>query len=134
MSCLTGLTVDYLRQRKQFGRAIGTFQALRHRVVDMIVELEQSRSITISAVAAYGTPDQARRASMAKNLVGRVVRMIAEEAIQMHGGIGMTWEYAASHYAKRLVMIDHQLGDCGDHALRMIRLDQASGLRTGTAQ
>ena len=114
MSCLTGLTVDYLRQRKQFGRAIGTFQALRHRVVDMIVELEQSRSITISAVAAYGTPDQARRASMAKNLVGRAGRMIAEEAIQMHGGIGMTWEYAASHYAKRL--------------------DQASGLRAGTAQ
>ncbi len=134
MSHLIDLTVDYLKQRKQFGRAIGTFQALQHRVVDMIVELEQCRSITIAAVAAYGTPDQPRRVSMAKNLVGRVGQLIAEEAIQLHGGIGMTWEYAGAHYAKRLVMIDHQLGDRGDHALRMIRLDRGPGSRAGAAQ
>lgn len=134
MAHLIDLTVDYLKQRKQFGRAIGTFQALQHRVVDMIVELEQCRSITIAAVAAYGTPDQARRVSMAKNLVGRMGRLISEEAIQMHGGIGMTWEYAGSHYAKRLVMIDHQLGDSGDHALRMIRLGKAAEAPAMAAQ
>ncbi|MFT3690318.1 acyl-CoA dehydrogenase family protein [Paenirhodobacter sp.] len=122
MAVLIDMTVDYLKQRKQFGRAIATFQALQHRVVDMVVELEQCRSITIAAAAGYGTPDQARLVSMAKNLIGRMGTKIAEEAIQMHGGIGMTWEYPGSHYAKRLVMIDHQLGDRADHALRMVRL------------
>lgn len=124
MSHLIDLTVDYMKQRQQFGRAISSFQALQHRVVDMVVDVEQARSITIAAVAAYGTPDQSRLASMAKNLIGRVGRHIAEEAIQLHGGIGMTWEYPGSHYAKRLVMIDHQLGDHNDHVLRMLRLKQ----------
>lgn len=126
MEVLIGMTVDYLKQRKQFGRPIGTFQALQHRVVDMIAELEQCRSITISAVAGFGTPEQARKVSMAKNLIGRMGVKIAEEAIQMHGGIGMTWEYPGSHYAKRLVMADHQLGDAQDHALRMVRLRAAT--------
>lgn len=118
---LINLTVEYLKQRNQFGRPIATFQALQHRVVDMIVELEQCRSITISAVAAFGTPEQARHVSMAKTLIGRMGQKIAEEAIQMHGGIGMTWEYPGSHYAKRLVMIDHQLGSANDHVMRLIR-------------
>ncbi|WP_288950629.1 acyl-CoA dehydrogenase [uncultured Paracoccus sp.] len=122
MSHLIEITIDYLRQRKQFGRSLASFQALQHRIVDMVVEREQCRSITIAAVAAYGTPAQARTVSMAKNLIGRMGSKIAEEAIQLHGGIGMTWEYPGSHYAKRLVMIDHQLGDRNDHALRMIRL------------
>ncbi|KRW97548.1 acyl-CoA dehydrogenase family protein [Paracoccus sp. MKU1] len=122
MSHLIEITIDYLRQRKQFGRTLASFQALQHRVVDMVVEREQCRSITIAAVAAYGTPAQARTVSMAKNLIGRMGSWIAEEAIQLHGGIGMTWEYPGSHYAKRLVMIDHQLGDRNDHVLRMIRL------------
>ena len=120
MSHLIDLTVDYMKQRQQFGRSIASFQALQHRVVDMVVELEQARSITIAAVAAFGTPDQRRKVSMAKNLIGRAGRHISEEAIQLHGGIGMTWEYPGAHYAKRLVMIDHQLGDQYDHALRMI--------------
>ncbi|MFD1796760.1 acyl-CoA dehydrogenase [Paracoccus aurantiacus] len=119
MTHLIELTVDYMKQRKQFGREIASFQALQHRVVDMLVELEQARSITIAAVAAYGSPDQSRVVSMAKNLIGRAGRHIAEEAIQLHGGIGMTWEYPGAHYAKRLVMIDHQLGDRTDHALRI---------------
>ncbi|UCI31883.1 acyl-CoA dehydrogenase family protein [Mesorhizobium sp. B4-1-4] len=123
---LIDLTIDYLKQRKQFGRVLSSFQALQHRVVDMTVELEQCRSITIAAVASYGAPDQARLASMAKNLIGRMGTKIAEEAIQLHGGIGMTWEYPGSHYAKRLVMIDHQLGDRNDHLLRLMGLNSAT--------
>lgn len=119
MAHLIDVTVDYMKQRKQFGREIASFQALQHRVVDMVVELEQSRSITIAAVAGFGSADQARLVSMAKNLIGRAGRHISEEAIQLHGGIGMTWEYPGAHYAKRLVMIDHQLGDSVDHVARI---------------
>lgn len=122
MAHLIDLTVDYLKERKQFGRPLASFQALQHRVVDMIVELEQSRSITISAAGHFGTDKQARHVSMAKNLIGRAGTKVAEEAIQLHGGIGMTWEYPGSHYAKRLVMIDHQLGDRQDHAMRLVRM------------
>lgn len=86
----------------------------------MVVDLEQCRSITISAIAAYGTSDQIRKISMAKNLIGRLGGRIAEEAIQLHGGIGMTWEYSGSHYAKRLVMNDHQLDDRNDHIMRLL--------------
>lgn len=125
MSRLIDLTVDYLKQRKQFGRAIASFQALQHRVVDMVVDREQCRSITLAAVAGFETADRARQVSMAKNLIGRAAARIAEEAIQMHGGIGMTWEYAGAHYAKRLVMIDHQLGDRHDHLLRLVASKQS---------
>jgi alkylation response protein AidB-like acyl-CoA dehydrogenase len=120
MSSLVDMTVDYLNQRKQFGKALSSFQALQHRVVDMQMELEQCRSILISAVAHYGTPEAPRHVSMAKNLVGRAGRKIAEDSIQLHGGIGMTWEYPGTHFAKRLVMIDHQLGDQSDHLMRIM--------------
>ena len=109
------MTIDYLRQRKQFGRPIGSFQALQHRAVDMLTEIEQARSITIKAAAELGGQEASRYASMAKNLIGRASRLVAEEAIQLHGGIAMTWEYPVSHYAKRLVMLDHQLGDTDYH-------------------
>ncbi|UCI31804.1 acyl-CoA dehydrogenase family protein [Mesorhizobium sp. B4-1-4] len=130
MTRLIDLTVDYLKQREQFGRALASFQALQHRVVDMMVELEQCRSITIAAVASYGTSEQSRLVAMAKNLVGRMATKIAEESIQLHGGIGMTWEYPGSHYAKRLVMIDHQLGDQNDHLLRLIKLNKGGAQAT----
>ena len=122
MSHLIDLTIDYMKQRQQFGKSLAAFQALQHRAVDMLVELEQCRSITVSAVTGYGKTDQARRVSQAKNLIGRMGRKIAEEAIQLHGGIGVTWEYPGTHYAKRLVMIDHQLGDHIDHVRRIISL------------
>lgn len=111
--------LDYLRTRRQFGTAIGGFQAIQHRAVDLLTEIEQARSITIAAAAALGTAEGALKAAMAKNLVGRTARLVAEETIQMQGGIGMTWEYAASHYAKRLAMLDHQLGDT-DHCLGVV--------------
>lgn len=111
MEVLVDMTVEYLKQRTQFGRPIASFQALQHRAVDMAIELEQCRSITILAASKLGTDEAGTYIAMAKNLIGRAGTLIAEESIQLHGGIGMTWEYPASHYAKRLVMIDHQLGD-----------------------
>lgn len=119
MDVLHKMTVEYLGQRKQFGRPIGTFQVLQHRAVDMLTEIEQSRSIVIKAAAELGGPDATRYASMAKNLIGRAGRLVAEEAIQMHGGIAMTWEYPGSHYAKRIIMIDAQLGDTDYHLSRV---------------
>ncbi|MFD1195833.1 acyl-CoA dehydrogenase family protein [Seohaeicola saemankumensis] len=113
-------TLDYLRTRKQFGVPIGKFQVLQHRAVDMLTEIEQSRSITIKAAAELDGPDAARFVSMAKNLIGRAARLVAEESIQMHGGIAMTWEYPISHYAKRLVMLDAQLGDTDYHLSRVM--------------
>lgn len=111
MDHLVGLTSGYLSERRQFGRPLASFQALQHRVVDLAIELEQARSITILAASSLDTPDRRRHVAMAKHKVGRVARLVAEEAIQLHGGIGMTWEYQGSHYAKRLVMLDAQLGD-----------------------
>lgn len=119
MSAAHELVLDYLKTRMQFGATIGAFQALQHRAVDLLTEIEQARSITIAAAAALDTAEGALKAAMAKNLIGRAARLVAEETVQMHGGIGMTWEYAASHYAKRLVMLDHQLGDT-DHCLEAV--------------
>ncbi|SMP19973.1 acyl-CoA dehydrogenase family protein [Shimia sagamensis] len=114
-------TVDYLKQRKQFGIPIGKFQVLQHRAVDMLTEIEQARSITIKAAAELGGVDASRYASMAKNMIGRAARLVAEESIQMHGGIAMTWEYAVSHYAKRLIMLDAQLGDTDYHLSQVMK-------------
>ncbi len=115
------ITLDYLRQRKQFGTPIGKFQVLQHRAVDLLTEIEQARSITIKAAAELGGAEASRYASMAKNLIGRTARLVAEESIQMHGGIAMTWEYAVSHYAKRLVMLDAQLGDTDYHLSQVMK-------------
>ncbi|MGI9523803.1 MAG: acyl-CoA dehydrogenase family protein [Hyphomicrobiaceae bacterium] len=114
------ITLDYLRARKQFGRPIGAFQALQHRMVDLLIEIEQARSAVILAAGSLEAdrPVRERNVSAAKNLVGRVGRLVAEETIQLHGGIAMTWEYSLPHYAKRLTMIDHQLGDTDFHLER----------------
>lgn len=120
MDVTNDLLLDYLRTRKQFGRAIGDFQALQHRAVDIVTEIEQARSITIFAASRMGKPDQSRAVSMAKTLVGKAAKLTSEEAIQMHGGIAMTWEAAVSHYAKRLVLLDAQLGDTDYHLERVM--------------
>ncbi|MCG6903925.1 MAG: acyl-CoA/acyl-ACP dehydrogenase [Rhodobacter sp.] len=119
MDASAELLLDYLKTRKQFGRAIGEFQVLQHRMVDLMTEIEQARSITVLAASRMGSDGQSRTVSMAKSLIGRVAQQVAEELIQMHGGIAMTWEYPASHYAKRLVMIDHQLGDTDHHLTKV---------------
>lgn len=124
MDTAKDLTLDYLKTRTQFGRPIGSFQVLQHRMVDVALEIEQARSLVMLA-ASQLTADRAAReraVSAAKNLVGRVGRLVSEETIQMHGGIAMTWEYALGHYAKRLTMIDHQLGDTDFHLARFIAL------------
>ncbi len=117
-------TLEYLRTRKQFGVLIGSFQALQHRMADMLLEIEQARSAVINAAGALEADrvTRERALSAAKVTIGRVGSLVAEESIQMHGGIGMTWELPLAHYAKRLVMIDHQLGDEDHHLERYIAL------------
>lgn len=115
-------TLDYLRTRKQFGVPIGKFQAVQHRMVDVCLEIEQARSAAMLAAGKLAAPraERERALSAAKNLIGRIGRLVAEESIQLHGGIAMTWEYALPHYAKRLTMIDHLLGDTDHHLERFI--------------
>ena len=117
-------TIEYLQTRKQFGKAIGSFQALQHRMADVLLEIEQARSAVINAAAALDAErvTRERALSAAKYTIGRVGTLVAEECIQLHGGIGMTWELPVPHYAKRLVMIDHQLGDEDHHLARFIAL------------
>jgi alkylation response protein AidB-like acyl-CoA dehydrogenase len=120
-------TLEYLRTRKQFGVAIGSFQALQHRMADLLLEVEQARSAVINAAAAIDEDDVLARdkaLAAAKYSIGRIGTLVAEESIQMHGGIGMTWELPLAHYAKRLVMIDHQFGDEDHHLARYIALNQ----------
>lgn len=117
-------TLEYLQTRKQFGVPIGSFQALQHRMAGLLLEVEQSRSAVINAAAAMdaGRVERERALSAAKFTIGRIGALVSEESIQMHGGIGMTWELPLSHYAKRLVMVDHELGDEDHHLGRYIAL------------
>ncbi|HWF29747.1 MAG TPA: acyl-CoA dehydrogenase family protein [Mycobacterium sp.] len=110
------LTTDYLKSRKQFGVTLNKFQALTQRAADMYVSLELARSMSFYAAMsiADGNLDPVI-ASRAKLQVGRSGRHIAQESIQMHGGIGMTAEYPVGHYAARLTAIEHTLGSTHDH-------------------
>jgi alkylation response protein AidB-like acyl-CoA dehydrogenase len=127
MEAAKAATLDYLRTRKQFGVPIGSFQALQHRMADLLLEIEQARSAVINAAAALDSERivRERALSAAKASIGRIGTLVAEECIQLHGGIGMTWELPLAHYAKRLVMIDHQLGDEDHHLARYIALGRA---------
>jgi alkylation response protein AidB-like acyl-CoA dehydrogenase len=121
-------TIEYLQTRKQFGKAIGSFQALQHRMATVLLEIEQARSAVINAASALDGDDRIAREralSAAKYSVGKIGTLVAEESIQLHGGIGVTWELPMPHYAKRLVMIDHVLGDEDHHLQRFIALGQA---------
>lgn len=127
METATALTNTYLGTRQQFGRPIGTFQALAHRMSDLLIELEQARSAVINAAGHMDADARtcALNISAAKNLLGRAGRLVAEEAIQMHGGIAMTQEYELAHIAKRIVMADHRFGDTDHHLERFIALSAA---------
>ncbi|QFT45546.1 Glutaryl-CoA dehydrogenase [Roseivivax sp. THAF40] len=127
METIRELTVGYLQQRKQFGKPIGKFQALQHRMADVLIEIEQARSAVINLAGHLDSPraERERHVSATKNLIGRAGRLVAEESIQMHGGIGMTQEYALGHLAKRLTMVDHRFGDTDFHLERFIRLSAA---------
>ena len=128
MEVVRDATLDYLRTRVQFGEPIGRNQALQHRMASVLIEIEQARSAVINAAAALDGPpaDRDRALSAAKYTIGKTGMFVAEEAIQLHGGIGMTWELAMTHFAKRLMMIDHQLGDEDHHLARYIALGRAA--------
>jgi hypothetical protein len=112
------LTADYLRTRHQFGVAIGSFQALQHRMADMAAELELARSMLYALLASLmngGAAASRRTVSQAKSLIGRAARLVCGQAIQLHGGIGITEEYTVGHYYKRAVVADLLLGSSDAH-------------------
>jgi alkylation response protein AidB-like acyl-CoA dehydrogenase len=117
MDALVRLTVEYMNTRKQFGVPIATFQALRHRIADVKMQLELARSMSYFATLKLGEASAARRRalSQAKVQMGRSMRFVGQECIQLHGGIGVTEEYAASHYFKRLTVIELSFGDTLHH-------------------
>jgi alkylation response protein AidB-like acyl-CoA dehydrogenase len=127
MELLKTQTVEYLGTRVQFGRPIGANQALQHRMVDLLVDIEQARSAVINAAAALAQARAPREQALsaAKYTIGNSGIRVAEEAIQMHGGMGMTQELLAAQAAKRLIMIDHQLGDADHHLERYVAMGQA---------
>ena len=127
MDTCKAMTIEYLQTRRQFGKPIGSFQALQHRMATVLLEIEQARSAVINAAAALDADrlTRERALSAAKYSIGRIGTLVAEESIQLHGGIGMTWELPLPHFAKRLVMIDHQLGDEDHHLARFIALGAA---------
>lgn len=116
------VTVDYLKTRQQFGVAIGSFQALQHRTVEMLMQLELSRSMAIlAALSLEGEADQrARNISAAKAQIGKSGRIVGQEAVQMHGAIGITAEYKVGHAFKRLTAIDALLGDRDHHLAKLV--------------
>lgn len=117
MDRLTAITVDYLNTRKQFGSALASFQALRHRVADVKMQLELGRSMSYFASLRLGEPPAQRRraVSQARVQMGQSMRHVGQQCIQLHGGIGCTDEYLASHYFKRLTMLELSLGDTLHH-------------------
>jgi len=131
MDALFAATLDYLKTRQQFGVPIGKFQALQHRMADMYVHLEQARSMALLAAvrlagaardpADGGAAAERRRAvAAAKYRVGQAARFVGQQAIQLHGGMGVTDELPASHYFRRLSTIELTLGDADHHLARFI--------------
>jgi pimeloyl-CoA dehydrogenase small subunit len=122
MAEMHSLTVEYLKTRKQFGVAIGAFQALQHRAVDMFVALEQARSMAMFATMMSAEDDaevRGRAVSGAKVQIGRSAKIVGQGAIQLHGGVGMTMELKVGHYFKRATMIDVLFGDADHHLAKL---------------
>ena len=117
-------TVDYSKQRQQFGQPIAGFQVLQHRMVDMYMELEQAASAVYLAVLNLGAEphERARAVSAAKATVGRAARFIGQNAVQLHGGMGMTEELAIGHYFKRLTAVQFEFGSTDYHRARYAKL------------
>ena len=125
LDALNHATVDYTKTRQQFGTPIARFQALQHRMVEMLIHAEQARSITYLAAVRYASQnaDERRRAvSAAKVRVGQAARFVGQQAVQLHGGMGVTNEVAAAHLFKRLAIIETTLGDVDHHLARFAAL------------
>jgi alkylation response protein AidB-like acyl-CoA dehydrogenase len=120
MSVLNSATLEYSKARKQFGVALGTFQVLQHRMVDMFIALEESISLTqhLNLSLAAREPNGSKLASGAKSKVGNAARFVAEQAVQLHGGMGMSDELNVGHYFKRINSINIQFGDPAYHLTR----------------
>jgi len=123
MDAIFAATLEYLKTRQQFGAPIGKFQALQHRMADMFIHLEQARSMAMLAAVKIGSDDAEERrrvVSAAKVRVGQAARFVGQQAVQLHGGMGVTDELPAAHYFKRLAMIEVTLGDADHHLERFI--------------
>ncbi len=124
-------TVEYSKTRKQFGTHIGSFQALQHRMADMFMECQLARSITVMAAmqldASVSAGDKATAVSAAKSRIGKAIRRVGQEAIQIHGGIGMTDELDVSHLFRQVTGIELLFGDSDFHTRRFAQLQTASG-------
>jgi alkylation response protein AidB-like acyl-CoA dehydrogenase len=133
VTALNEATLHYLKTRKQFGTVIGSFQALQHRMADMFIAAEQTRSMAIiAAIQAAGEEPAARRRALsgAKAYVGEAARFVGQQAVQLHGAMGMVDELNVGHYFKRLTMIDMTFGDADHHLARFsdaLRVEAAGG-------
>lgn len=121
-------TIEYTKQRRQFGQPISSFQVLQHRMVDMYMQLELAKSaVYLATLSLDAAPiDRARAASTAKVVVGKALRFIGQNAIQLHGGIGMTDELAVGHYFKRATVIESEFGSVDYHLARYVALGKAA--------
>lgn len=126
MEAVHGATNEYLQSRTQFGQPIGRFQVLQHRMVDMFMELEQSRSLTYLATLKLDsdTHERRRASSCAKAQIGKAGKFVGGQAVQLHGGMGMTDELNVSHYYKHLMMLDILFGNADHHLKQFARLTQ----------
>jgi alkylation response protein AidB-like acyl-CoA dehydrogenase len=123
MDALFAATLDYLKTRQQFGAPIGRFQALQHRMADMYIHLEQARSMALLAAVRLRSgdaPERRKAVSAAKYRVGQAARFVGQQAVQLHGGMGVTDELPAAHYFKRLTTIELSLGDADHHLARFM--------------
>ena len=123
MDAIFAATLEYLKTRQQFGAPIGKLQALQHRMADMFIHIEQARSMAMLAAVKVGSGDGEERrrvVSAAKVRVGQAARFVGQQAVQLHGGMGVTDELPAAHYFKRLAMIEVTLGDADHHLERFI--------------
>lgn len=121
-------TVEYSKQRQQFGQQLSTFQVLAHRMVDMLIEVEQASAAVLLASLNLGASadERARAVSAAKVTVGRAARFVGQNAVQLHGGMGMTEELAVGHYFKRLTAMQFEFGSSDQHLDRYIALTRPS--------
>lgn len=122
MEAMNEQTLEYLKTRQQFGVTIGSFQVLQHRMVDMAIHLAQARALATLAAASLSNPvdaaERSRIASAAKVRVGQAIKFNTQQAVQLHGGIGLMDELPLSHYVKRLTLIELALGDTDHHLAR----------------